>query len=205
MTQIIDISLPVHPDMPTYPGNQSTIFCPVVKPSGSQLTNITIDSHAGTHIDAPSHAGIVDKTMDDYALDSFYGPARVIEIYNELLITPADLVGENIQAGERILFKTDNSLRGFNAFFDNWTALSSDAGQYLADAGVALVGIDWFGIKQKNAPDNGAHTFLLKKGIPILEGIDLSNAEEGSYTLSAFPVAYRGLDGAPTRAVLIKD
>jgi len=205
MTHIIDISLPVHPNMPIYPGNKPTAFTPIVKPSGSQLTSITIDSHAGTHIDAPSHAGITNKTMDDFELETFYGPARVIEIYNEALITAKDLENENIQAGERILFKTDNSLRGFEAFHDTWTALSSDAATYLADIGVKLVGIDWFGIKQKDAPDNGAHTNLLERGIPILEGIDLSGAEEGTYTLSAFPVAYQGIDGAPARAVLIKD
>jgi len=205
MTHIIDISLPVHPDMPTYPGNQPTYFEHVVKPSGSQLTNITIDSHAGTHIDAPSHAGIANQTMDDYTLDVFYGPVRVIEIFNEPLISVDDLRNENIQAGERVLFKTDNSLRGFEAFHDDWTALSSDAATYLAESGVILVGIDWFGIKQKGAPDNGAHTELLKHGIPILEGIDLSRADEGTYILSAFPIAYQGIDGAPARAVLIKD
>ena len=205
MTHIIDISLPVHPAMPTYPGNQPISFEQVLKPSGSQLTNITIDSHAGTHIDAPSHAGIIGQTMNDYDLDIFYGPVRVIEIYNESLIDVDDLKNENIQSGERILFKTDNSQRGFEAFHDSWTALSSDAAAYLATAGVILVGIDWFGIKQKGAPDNGAHTELLKHGVPILEGIDLSQADEGTYILSAFPIAYQGIDGAPTRAVLIKE
>ena len=204
MTHIIDISLPIHPDMPTYPGNAGASFDAVVKPSGSKLTNITIDSHAGTHIDAPSHAGIEHQTMDHYSLDTFYGPVRVIELFNMELITAEDLGDERIQPGERILFKTNNSLRGYETFHDHWTALSTDAATFLAEKGVALVGIDWFGIKQKDAPDNGAHTELLQHGIPILEGLDLAQAEEGEYILSAFPIAYKGIDGAPARAVLIK-
>lgn len=202
MTSIIDISLPVHPNMPIYPGNQQTTFENITKPSGSQLTTITIDSHAGTHIDGPSHAGL-EGTVNDFPLEVFYGPCRVIEMFNTELIEAIDLADEHIQPGERILFKTNNSLRGYDDFYDHWTALSSDAAEYLAEKGVALVGIDWFGIKQKGALDNRAHTALLKKNIPILEGINLSEAYEGSFTLAAFPVAYQGIDGAPTRAVLI--
>jgi arylformamidase len=204
MSVIIDISLPVHPTMPIYPGNQQTSFDTIKKPSGSQLTTITIDSHAGTHIDAPVHAGL-DGVIEAFPLETFYGPCRVIELFNTELIQAADLENEHIQSGERILFKTDNSLRGFNDFHESWTAVSTDAAEFLADKGVALVGIDWFGIKQKNAPDNRAHTALLEKNIPILEGIDLSNAEEGTYTLAALPIAYQGIDGAPVRAVLIKE
>ena len=204
MTTLIDISLPVHPTMPIYPGNLPTSFDTTIKPSGSQLTTITIDSHAGTHIDAPNHAGLENGTIDSYPLEYFYGPCRVIELLGIDLITPEHLVDKNISAGERILFKTDNSLRDFDTFYETWAALSSDAARYLAEQQVTLVGIDWFGIKQKGAPDNGAHTELLKQNIPILEGIDLSHVSPGTYTLSAFPLAYQGIDGAPARAVLIQ-
>ena len=201
---IIDISLPIHPNIPIYPGNQPTEFNKIVKPSGSQLTAMTFDSHAGTHVDAPAHAGLEGST-EVFPLETFYGLARVIAIENTPLITKKHLLDQDIQAGERILFKTDNSTRGHDIFHDSWTALSSEAAAFLASKKVALVGIDWFGIKQKGAPDNGAHTELLSKQIPILEGITLKNAEPGTYILSAFPVAYLGVDGAQTRAVLIQE
>jgi len=203
MTNIIDISLPIHPNMPIYPGDQETVFETTIKPSGSQLTKITIGSHAGTHIDAPSHAGLVGS-IDDYSLEAFYGECRVIEVLDVDVITVADVAALDISAGERILFKTDNSARGYEVFHDSWTALSSEAASYLASCGVALIGIDWFGVKQKGAPDNGAHTELLSKGIPILEGIDLSEVAGGIYVLSALPMSYQGIDGAGVRAVLIR-
>lgn len=201
---IIDISLPIHPRMPIYPGNQPTHFERTVKPSGSQLTTMTFDSHAGTHIDAPAHAGLEGST-EVFPLEAFYGPVRVIEIFNTELIQAKHLHEHHITDGERILLKTDNSLRGHDTFYETWTALSSEAAAYLAQRNVALVGIDWFGIKQKGAPDNGAHTELLSRNIPILEGITLRGITPGEYTLSAFPVAYVDVDGAQTRAVLIKD
>ncbi len=204
MSTIIDISLPIHPAMPIYPGNQKTEFNRITKPSGSQLTNITFDSHAGTHIDGPSHAGLSDGT-DSFSLELFYGPCRVVEGLGTDLIAKEALDQLGIGSGERILFKTDNSLRGYDEFYETWTALSSEAAAYLAQQKVKLVGIDWFGIKQKGAPDNGAHTELLSVGIPILEGINLSKVASGTYTLVALPLAYQGLDGAHTRAVLIKE
>ena len=199
---IIDISLPIHPNMPIYPGNQPTTFETTIKPSGSQLTTMTFDSHAGTHIDAPAHAGLEGST-EIFALETFYGPARVILIEDTPLIEKHHLADRDIKAGERILLKTDNSARGHDTFHDSWTALSSEAAEYLASKKVALVGIDWFGIKQKDAPDNGAHTELLSKHIPILEGITLKDVQPGVYTLAALPVAYIGIDGAQARAVLI--
>ena len=137
-------------------------------------------------------------------METFYGECRVIEILDTPLITKEHLFDKNIATGERILFKTDNSLRGYDEFYDTWTALSGDASTYLAEQGIVLVGIDWFGVKQKGAPDNTAHTALLGNNIPILEGIDLSKVSEGTSILSALPVAYQGLDGAHTRAVLIR-
>lgn len=199
---IIDISLPIHGDMPIYPGNQVTELHKVTKPSGSQLTTVTLDSHAGTHIDGPSHAGL-DGGVDVFTLETFYGPCRVIELLDTPLVTAQHLNRLSLQPGERVLFKTDNSLRGYDDFHDTWTALSSDAAAYLATQKVALVGIDWFGIKQKGAADNGAHTELLKHNIPILEGIDLSKVTPGKYTLAAFPLPYQGIDGAQCRAVLL--
>jgi arylformamidase len=204
--QIIDISLPISPDMPTYPGDPVTQFEPIRKPSGSRLTVVTLGSHAGTHIDAPSHALEDGGSIDAFELEHFYGPCRVLDMSTvDEVVKAEDLQAKNIQSGERILIKTKNSARGYAEFYDSWIAISTDAAVYLAERGVALVGIDWFGIKQKGALDNGAHTALLGKGIPILEGIDLSAAQESTYTLAAFPVAYKGTDGAPTRAVLVSE
>lgn len=201
--RIIDISIPVHPAMPIYPGDQTTEFDTFLKPSGSQLTKVTMGSHAGTHIDGPSHSIAGDKRgVDVYDLGAFYGLCRVIEIDGKE-IDRDSLVDYNIQAGERILFKTANSRRGYEKFYNSWVGITSDAAEYLAGQHISLVGVDWFGIKQKGAVDNLAHTALLSKKIPILEGLDLAKVEPGEYTLAAFPIAYQQVDGAPARAVLI--
>ena len=46
---------------------------------------------------------------------------------------------------------------------------------------------------------------LLGAGVLLLEGLDLSKAEPGEYTLAAFPLYVRGLEAALTRAVLLAE
>lgn len=202
---LIDISLPLSPHGITYPNNPSVEF--EEQPTQtSVITKIAFGSHSGTHIDAPSHAKLENgATIDELDISIFYGKARVVDCLDSKgEITVADLERKDIKKGERVLLKTDNSLRGFHEFFPNFVYLTSEGAEYLASKGVILVGIDSLSIKQKGNPDNRPHTNLLEKGIPILEGLDLSKAEPGEYTLAAFPLKFIGIDGSPCRAVLRK-
>ena len=205
MSQIIDISLPISADMPVYPGTAQTRIKSVESGSGSSvLSEITLTSHAGTHIDAPSHALDGAEHIDSFPLEVFYGKCRVLDLTAcTASITKEDLSSQDIKPGERILFKTNNSLRGFDTFYEDYVYLDPKAAKYLADIGVKLVGIDALSVKQKGAPDNTSHLALLSKHIPIIEGLNLSEVQAGEYTLCAFPLALRGIDGSPTRAVLL--
>ena len=50
-----------------------------------------------------------------------------------------------------------------------------------------------------------AHKVLLESEVVILEGLKLDAVGEGEYTLCAFPLKMRDLDGSPCRAVLIQE
>ena len=63
-----------------------------------------------------------------------------------------------------------------------------------------LVGIDYLSIG-----DSEAHRILLSRGVIPIEGLDLRGVEPGRYTLACLPLRIVGADGAPARAVLIRD
>jgi arylformamidase len=203
--EIIDISLPIFDGMPVYPGTSETRIKSFRSASGqSTLSELQITSHAGTHVDAPAHVSEAGDNLSQLDLSIFYGPARVLDLTDcYQAINVSDLEDKNIKPGERILFKTANSKRGFDNFYEDYVYLSADAAKHLGQLGIKLVGIDALSIKKRGDKDNTSHTALLSRGIPIIEGMDLSSAEEGEYTLSAFPIALQR-DGAPTRAVLIR-
>jgi arylformamidase len=47
------------------------------------------------------------------------------------------------------------------------------------------------------------HEILLKAGVVIVEGLDLSEVSQGRYTLFCLPLKLVGSDGAPARAILV--
>ena len=205
--KIIDISLPLNNNTPVYPDNVplSVSVHRKMPESATTVSSITMGSHTGTHIDAPAHAVQGALTLDQIPLEVFIGPCRVFDFSNESggSVTKEMLEIKNIQKGERILLKTKNSIRGLKEFYPDYVYLDGDAADYLAEKEVALVGIDALSIKQRGSKDHRPHISLLSKNIPVVEGLNLLQAEERGYELFCPPLNFTGIDGAPARAILI--
>jgi arylformamidase len=203
--KIIDISLPLSATTIVYPNNVPLqIETHAHMPEATtHLSKITMGTHTGTHVDAPMHAVVNGQTLDQIPLEVFVGLCRVVDASHRgpgESVKKADL--GDVVAGERILIKTSNSLRGFNEFYDDYVYLDGDTADWLAEIGVKLVGIDYLSIKQKGSKDQRPHTSLLEKNIPIIEGINLNNVGAGYYELVCLPLKFIGVEGGPVRAIL---
>ena len=84
--KFIDISRPVHKGMAIYPGNPEVGLEQVVKAGAetSALTKITLGSHTGTHIDAPSHIVEGGRGAGVYNLEKMVGKEEVVDINDQL-------------------------------------------------------------------------------------------------------------------------
>lgn len=202
--KIIDISLPIYPGMIRYPGNPSVEF-KTVRGKSSTLTEFSLGTHTGTHVDAQSHVFETGRSVDKIKLETLIGSCRVLDFSRaQTSITVKELRSKRIQLGERILLKTSNSKRGFKKFYSDYIFVDGDASEYLAERGVTLVGIDALSIKQRGSNDHRPHTVLLKKNVVIVEGLNLRGVSAGRYLLIVMPLNLQGLDGAPARVVLMK-
>jgi arylformamidase len=198
----IDITRPIHPGMAIYPNNPAVLFEQLQTASAqtSALTKITIGSHTGTHIDAPSHITAEAVGTGQYSLDQLNGPCTVIDLTAVAnIITDDDIP---VTSTERIILKTQNSFSDRDTFDETFIALDERAAQKLVEAGVKLVGIDALSIKKKGVKDQVHHIFL-DAGVIIVEGLWLANVEPGDYELLCLPLPV-DLDGAPVRVVLRK-
>ena len=170
------------------------------------LSAYSLGAHSGTHVDAPMHFISDGASIDKVPLDRLIGRARVIEIADEVqAITTSELEKHDWRGAPRILFRTRSSIRGWMTsplFHRDFAYIAPDAAQLLADANVQLVGIDYLSAEQFGAPAPRAHQILLGKGIPIVEGLLLTNARGGDYDLIVLPMKVGGHEGAPARAVL---
>lgn len=138
-------------------------------------------------------------------LDAMVGLARVIEIHHAHLITSDVLRPHHIQSGERILFKTRNSVRCWktHSFIKDFVHLSPDAAHLLAKQRVRLVGMDYLSVAGYRKGDSATiHRVLLKCGVWIIEGLNLSRIPPGDYELICLPLKIVSGDGAPARAII---
>lgn len=172
------------------------------------LSVLSMGAHSGTHIDAPMHFIRDGISVDRVSIEVLIGPARVIEIANDVqVIDAAELNRHDWRGAQRVIFRTRSSLRGWMkspTFHRDFAYIAPDAAQLLADTGVQLVGIDYISAEQFGAPAPRTHQILLGKGIPMVEGLALEGVRAGDYDLIVLPMKVAGHEGAPARAVLRK-
>ena len=194
---------------PVYEGNAPLRFefwKDMRKGDGVTLSAYSLGAHSGTHIDAPMHFVADGGSIDKVALDPLIGPARVLDIPDNVqAIDAAELGRHEWKGAARVLFRTRSSRRGWMSsptFHHDFAYIAPDAAQLLADAGVQLIGIDYLSAEQFGAPAPLTHRILLGKGIPIVEGLALEAVSAGDYELIVLPIKVAGHEGAPARAVL---
>lgn len=206
----IDVTATLDPSTtPVYEGDAPMTFSflkDMRKGDLFTLSAYSLGAHSGTHVDAPMHFVAGGASIDQIPLDRLIGPARVIEIADDVqAIDAAELAKHDWRGAPRILFRTRSSIRGWMTqpnFHRDFAYIAPDAAQLLADANVQLIGIDYLSAEQFAAPAPRAHQILLGKGIPIVEGLSLVLVRAGDYDLVVLPMKVGGHEGAPARAVL---
>ena len=198
---IIDITRTIGQDTVVFPGDAvpcvSRARC-----DGYTLSELTLSSHSGTHIDAPLHFFDGRKSLDTIPVERFFLDADVVAIKSQVAVTVAELKGRKIDPGQAILFKTRNSDLPRDRFCEDFVYIKPDAAEWLVDRGVSLVGIDYLSPDRYGDMDFPVHLTLLGAGVLILEDIDLRAVASGRYRLVCLPIKTHQADGAPCRAVL---
>lgn len=209
--KIIDISLPLHPDIPTWPGCSGFIlnrYKRLELGDDCNSSRYDCDIHTGTHVDAPFHFLQNGATVEQLPLEIFIGPARLAHLPDVHSITAHDLESLNLTSDiNRLLLRTHNSefwVSGSKEFREDYVSIAPDGARWLANQGIRLIGIDYLSIG--GFKNNGAitHKILLDEKIIIVEGLNLHGVEPGNYELICLPMKIEGAEGAPARAVLIK-
>ena len=206
--KVYDISVPLRAGMPTYegePGPRLEFVKQLAKGDSATVSVLSLGSHTGTHVDAPSHFLDGAPGVEGLPPEALVGPAFVAEHASEGHISAADLDSMGIPPDcRRLLFKTRNGRLWDDAeFHRDLIALAPDAARALAERGLRLVGIDYLSIERFRPTRHEVHETLLASGVVILEGLDLRQVPPGEYLLVCAPLNVVGAEGAPARVFLI--
>jgi len=207
---IYDISLGISSSLPVWPGDprvELTLAQSMDRGDQVNVTKLAISAHTGTHVDAPHHFLNDHRTVEMLPLDILTGPCYVTQLPDDVDEISAEVL-ERVPIGRgttRLLFGTRNSklwAAGEIEFQKDFVAVSADGAEWLVAHGIHLVGVDYLSV----APFDDAtptHTILLRAGVVVVEGLNLSQTPRGFYDLYCLPLKLLGADGAPARAILI--
>ncbi|HEY4723154.1 MAG TPA: cyclase family protein [Anaerolineae bacterium] len=208
---IYDISLTLSNALPVWPGDPPINLYRVLDMSQGDLYTVSrleCGVHTGTHLDAPMHFIRDGRGVDTLDLNVLVGPCEVVYAPDAKVIDAALLDQLHLPAGTtRVLFRTRNSeswARGETSFQTDFVAIDQSGAEWLVAHGLQLVGIDYLSVAPFTA-SVPTHEVLLQAGVIPIEGLNLSNIEPGEYQLVCLPIKLWNTDGAPVRAILMRD
>ena len=210
--KIIDLTLTVSDEIPTFPGSPQPSFIPWenVKEDGYNLELLFLSTHTGTHMDAPYH--FLEKG------------AKIHEISLKKLVSEAILIKSKKKSGGSIT-KTDiqkfekkhGKITGFSSviFYTGWQrnlqkkyyftknpGLSVSAAKYLASKKINVVGIDSPSIDLGTDSKFSVHQIFAKKGMLIVENLaSLEKIKSPKFHLVVLPLKLKNATGSPVRAI----
>jgi kynurenine formamidase len=213
---LIPLSYPLSQTSPLYPGTPPVRFTELKSMSrgdSANQTTITLSSHAGTHIDAPSHFCPAGKTIREtfiygerigpsYCLDFVKGPGECITVSDiqERFKTCTDAVALLIRTGA-YGYRT----RDPDTYRNNHPWVHEDVPEYLRSQypKLRLFGLDTLSLTHPEHREQGreCHRRFLcyKPEIAVLEDLDLSfcTLSGDAFSLYIFPWILDDLDGVP--------
>lgn len=213
-SKFFDLSQPVYDHCPGWPTYEPTIvkYEAFYEQDKFNAEQIRLNSHTGTHLDAPFHFYPDGTTIDEMDVALFQGDAVIVDLRSVIqpkqgiAISHLEPYADKILPGSIVLFATG---WGAKCSFDNeyqhdWPYLTGEAAQWLKEKGIKGVGIDalsmggWY-----EGTGRPCHEALLSGGIWILEEINIPDelVKIGSCYLMTFPLRLKGFSGAPARAV----
>ena len=219
--QTYDLSQTLATGMPVYPGTDPVGVEPAATRDGDgyRTTRLDLDSHAGTHVDAPAH--LVDgPALGEFPLDRFAFDAALVDARDagarEAIGVDrfrAGLAGDPEAVDIAVLATGWDSHWGTERYFDH-PYLTAAAAEWLADRGLDLavdtVNPDPTPTDDAVAADSDdldepdgypAHEALFERDRLIVENLRGLGRLPPRFELRAYPLRFDGADASPVRAV----
>ncbi len=204
---LYDITRTVASDTAVWPGHTPFSYrqtLDIRAGDAVNLTAITMSAHTGSHADAHYHYEADGAHPAQMALDAYIGQATVVTTtkYNEALTSADFPTLQRVESVERVLIRSHVSDRPDTTFPTEYPHLSVELVEWLAEKGLRLVGLDSPSVDPFESLELPCHHALGKRGIVILELLQLSHVPDGTYELIAPPLKLDGVCGSPVRAIL---
>ena len=213
--KLIDLSHPLEHGQLNFPFDPkiSVVVHNTVESIGYNITELSLSTHQGTHLDSPFHFYNEGRTLDQMTLDQFYGPASLVDLApggaleakTPLTVDMFAAHEDRFVPGAKVIYRTGwDRMFGTPEFFSDFPTLTLEAARWMADHGIGLIGMD---TPTPSTDWKECHLILLHADVEMVIVEALTHLEElpGSFTFIGFPMNIVGRDGSPIRAVALID
>lgn len=213
--QIFDVSRALANDLAAWPGDTPFHFELKWKMAEGATVNVgavQMGVHNGTHADAPFHFAPGAETIEQVPLETYLGDALVVDLTRlfetdrtrQIAIVDIESFSDALERAPRLLLKT-GVWKDSSVFPESIPVIAADVPEWLRARKVKLIGLDLPSVDPIDAKTLVNHHALAGAGIAIVESLDLSAVETGTYHFSALPLRISGGDAGPVRAILWQD
>lgn len=196
---LIDLSVDLNEKTPVYPGDPETKLAPAGthEKSGYQDHYLSVGTHVGTHMDAPSHMIPGGKNLDAFPLEKFSGRGVYVRVEGAYDIEAVKAL--DIREGDIVLFHTGMSdVYHSPDYYEKYPAIPEELAAWLVKKKVKMVGVDTC---SPDYPPFAVHKLLLSGEVLIIENLtNLAPLAGKEFKVHAFPIKLQA-DGAPVRVV----
>jgi kynurenine formamidase len=207
--QIIDLSHEI--------SEQMTVFGEMEKPEitrkytvekdGFKLHELKINSHTGTHVDAPAHMITGRKNLDDFALNQFYGKGIMLNVdpfaNEEIPLEFLKKYENKIRETEFLILNSGWHKKWKTTEYQlNYPVLSQEAAKWLTQFKLKGIGLDYISIDPTDSADVPLHKIILGAGFIIIENLcNLDALPKSGFQFQCLPLKVDKADGSTSRAV----
>lgn len=217
MSEWIDLTQTLAEDSPTlpplHPAPEFEDFA-TLDEDDYNSTLLHIETHCGTHMDAPTHFLSKDeyRTIDEITVDEmvtegvicdFTDKAPGEEISSEELAAEAETY--DLSSGDYLIADCGMEPEDSAEYLRNFVYPEKEAAEYMIEKDIACFAIDALSADKPGASldEHYVHYTLLPEDVLIIEGVaNLSAVEPGRYDVICTPIPYRNRDGSQVRLLV---
>lgn len=203
-----DLTQPLNEQTPHFPGDPAFRRELIPGQEPWRISQVTMSTHNGTHLDAPLHRIEGGATIDQLPVSRLTGVALIVEATGLPENSPIpDGVLDALQAptwpGWVALIHTGWDRHWHDELYFLHPYLSPALAHRLVQSGCSLVAVDALSVDSTADEGDAAHVILLENDVLIAENLcGIGQLDPGSrYGVACLPLPMTGSDGCPVRFI----
>ena len=207
--KVVDLSISLHSQIAGF----SSEIAKTIENDGWNASMLHIYSHTATHMDAPLHFNVSQRSIDQYPVERLIGNSFIVDIKIErdrqlLMVNDLGSLQYTFEEGSNLILRTGWIKHlGTTIYRDGLPRISEELASWCVEHKVNILGVEPPSVADVNDLQEVTHIheILLAGDVIILEGLaNLEKLSKDRCTLIALPLKFKGGDGAPARVIALE-